>query len=177
MTGLAVVPVPDARFDELKPLWRALYDHHKALTPHLRDREISFERAWEVRRDLEREWLRSEPQSFVLAASDAGRYVGYAFVRVCLGDDFAVSWSASRPLADLATLVVLPDTRGQGIGSLLLDAVEARLRELGIGDMLITVITTNTEAIRLYERRGAVPFTAQLVHRVQPASDAELGGA
>lgn len=177
MTGPAVVPVPEDRFDDLKPLWRALYDHHNALTPHLRDREVPFERAWEVRRELEREWLRSEAQSFVLAAHNAGRYVGYAFVRVRSGEDFAVSWSASRPLADLVTLVVLPETRGQGIGSLLLEAVEAKLRELGIEDMLITVITTNTEAIRLYERRGAVPFTAQLVHRVQPSGDAVLGGA
>jgi ribosomal protein S18 acetylase RimI-like enzyme len=51
---------------------------------------------------------------------------------------------------------------------MLLDAVEARLRALMIEDMTIGVITTNTEAMRLYERRGAVPFLTQLVHRVQP---------
>ena len=51
---------------------------------------------------------------------------------------------------------------------MLLDAVEARLRELGIEDMLIGVITTNTDAMRLYERRGAIPFLTQFVHRVQP---------
>lgn len=39
-----------------------------------------------------------------------------------------------------------------------LDAVEARLHELGIEDMLIGVITPNTEAMRLCERRGAMPF-------------------
>jgi ribosomal protein S18 acetylase RimI-like enzyme len=170
MAELRVVPVPEDRFDDLEPLWRALYDHHRALTPHLRDREVPFARAWEIRREMEREWLRSEPQSFVLAAQDEGRFVGYAFVRVRSGDDFAVSWSASNPLADLVTLVVMPETRGAGVGSMLLDAVEERLRELAIEDMVITVITTNADAARLYERRGAVPFFTQFVQRVGPAA-------
>jgi ribosomal protein S18 acetylase RimI-like enzyme len=67
---------------------------------------------------------------------------------------------------------VLPDARGKGIGSALLDAVEARLRQLGIDDMLIGVITTNSEAMRLYERRGAQPF---LTHFVQRVSAQDLG--
>ncbi len=59
---------------------------------------------------------------------------------------------------------------------MLLDAVEARLHELGIEDMLIGVITTNTDAMRLYERRGAVPFLTQFVHRVQSASETTTAG-
>jgi ribosomal protein S18 acetylase RimI-like enzyme len=166
MAELRVVSLLEDRFDDLEPLWRALYDHHRALTPHLREREVPFARAWEIRREMEREWLRSEPQSFVLAAQDEGRFVGYAFVRVRSGADFAISWSASNPLADLVTLVVMPDARGRGVGSMLLDAVEERLRELAIEDMVITVITTNTDAARLYRRRGAVPFSTQFVQRV-----------
>jgi len=163
-----VVPVPQDRLDDLQPVWRALYEHHTALSPHLRDREVPFEQAWESRREIERQWFAAEPESFVLAAQNTDRYVGYAFVRVRPGAGFAASWTASDPLAELAILVVLPEMRGQGIGSMLLDAVETRLRELGIEDMLIGVITTNTEAMRLYERRGAVPFLTQFVHRVQP---------
>jgi ribosomal protein S18 acetylase RimI-like enzyme len=166
-----VVPVQRDRLDELQPVWRALYEHHIALTPHLRDREVPFEQAWESRREIERQWFAAEPESFVLATQDTGtgRYVGYALVRVRPGAGFAASWSASNPLAELAILAVLPELRGQGIGSMLLDAVEARLHELGIEDMVIGVITTNTEAMRLYERRGAVPFLTQFVHRIQPA--------
>jgi ribosomal protein S18 acetylase RimI-like enzyme len=171
----AVVSVPEDRFEELAPLWRELYEHHRALAPHLRDREVSFERAWETRRGLEREWLRSEPHSFVLAAQDAGRLVGYAFMRVRSGHGFAAAWSASHPLAELVTLVVVPEVRGRGVGSMLLDAVEARLRELGVEDMTIAVLTTNTDAARLYERRGAVPFVTQFVQRVPPAGGAHAG--
>lgn len=173
MSELAIVPVPEDRFEDLKPLWRALYDHQTGLSPHLRDREVPFERAWRHRRGLEREWFQAEPRSFVLAARDGGaRYVGYAFVRIISGEGFAVSWNASRPLAELITLVVVPEVRGRGVGSKLLDAVEARLRELRIEDMVIGVVSTNTEAIRLYERRGAVPFLTQFLHRVPATDDA-----
>ena len=168
MAAHEIVAVPPDRLDELQPLWRALSDHQRALTPHLRDREVPFDAAWASRRRLEAEWLRAEPRSFALAVRDAGRYLGYAFVRVRPGAGFAASWALSDPLADLATLVVLPELRGQGIGSALLDSVETRLAELGIADMMIGVVTTNIDAIRFYEQRGAVPFVTDFLKRVGP---------
>jgi ribosomal protein S18 acetylase RimI-like enzyme len=166
MTDLAIVSVPADRVDDLQPLWRSLYEHHIALTPHLCDRARPFEQAWHARQRIESQRLASEPESFVLAAQADDRYVGYAFVRVRTGSDFAASWSASDPLAELAILVVSPEARGRGVGSALLDAVEMRLRELQIEDMLIGVITTNADAMRLYERRGALPFLTHFVQRV-----------
>lgn len=171
MAGPAIASLAEEHFDDLKPLWRALYEHHTALTPHLRDREVPFEKSWETRRGLERGWLSSEPRSFVLVAQDADGCVGYAFVRVRSGDGFAASWRVSDPLAELATLAVLPEVRGQGVGSALLDAVEARLRELEIHDMVIAVVTNNSDAMRLYERRGAVPFVTQFIHRLDTDND------
>ncbi len=171
MPDFAIVPVPEERLDELEPLWRALYEHHVALSPHLRDRERPFEQAWETRRRSEREWLAREPQSFVIAAENDGSFVGYAFVRIYPSSVFASSWSASDPLAELATLAVLPAWRARGMGSALLDAVEARLRELGIEDMAIGVLTNNADAARLYERRGAVPFLTKFIQRVGGAAD------
>lgn len=169
MTDLSVVPVPIDRLDELEPLWRALYEHHMKLTPHLHDRACAYEQAWKTHRQVRTEWLNSEPDSFVLAVPDGEHYLGYAYVRVRPGARFAVSWSASDPLAELSILAVLPSSRGRGIGSALLDAVEARLRELGIQDLRIEVVTTNTDAMRLYERRGAVPFLTSLVQRLGAA--------
>jgi ribosomal protein S18 acetylase RimI-like enzyme len=168
VAGVVIVEVPEERFNDLEPLWRALYDHHNEVTPHLCDRVRPFERAWESRRRTESAWLKSEPDSFVLAAQDSARFVGYAFVRVRSGAGFAESWSVSDPLADLATLSVLPEFRGRGIGSALMDAVESRLKEMGIADMAIGVIATNNEAIPFYERRGAVPFVTQFIQPVEP---------
>jgi GNAT superfamily N-acetyltransferase len=176
LSEFTVTAVAPDSLDDLEPLWRALYEHHQALTPHLKDRERPFEQAWSIRRRIEREWLKTEPQSFVLAARDPDRIVGYAFVRVRAAATYAASWTTSDPLADLTTLAILPELRGRGIGSTLLGAVDARLRELAVGDMTIDVVTTNIDAMRLYERRGAVPFVTTLIHRVpdQP-QDPALG--
>jgi len=167
MPGLEIVDIPEEHFDELASLWRVLYDHHNEVTPHLHDRSRPFAQAWESRRRAERRWLDSEPDSFVLAAQEDDRYIGYAFVRVRSRAGFAESWSVSDPMADLVTLVVAPELQERGIGTALMDAVEARLGEMGISDMAIAVITTNTEAIPFYERRGAVPYVTQFIQRVK----------
>lgn len=163
-----IVTAPEERFEELRPLWRSLYEHHNELTPQLRDRVRPFKDAWGSRRQLERRWLEAEPSSFVIAALADGRYVGHAFVRVRSGVGFASSWTVSHPLGELATLAVLPEYRGRGIGSALLAEIEKRLGERGIGDMVIPVMSTNSNAARLYERRGAVPYTTELIQRVRP---------
>jgi ribosomal protein S18 acetylase RimI-like enzyme len=170
MPDIVIVDVPHTRLDELEPLWRALYDHHNEVTPQLRERSRPFELAWQSRRRTEARWLAEEPESFVLAAKEADRIVGYAFVRVRSGAGFAESWSVADPLADLATLSVMPGSRGQGIGSSLMDAVEARLGQMSIADMAITVIATNAEAISFYQRRGAVSFVTEFVQRILPAA-------
>jgi hypothetical protein len=37
---------------------------------------------------------------------------------------------------------------------------------MGIEDMLIGVIATNEDAMRLYERRGAQPFLTDFIQRI-----------
>jgi ribosomal protein S18 acetylase RimI-like enzyme len=167
VASAVIVEVPGERLDELEPLWHALHDHHDEVSPHLRDRKRSYERSWESRRQSERALLRSEPGSFVLAAAEDDRYVGYAFVRLRPGAGFASTWAISDPYAELYTLSVLPECRGQLIGSALMDTVESRLRELGIADMVIGVVATNVAAIEFYERRGAAPFDTRLIQRIE----------
>ena len=163
VTGWQAVPVPEERLDDLEPLWRAFYEHHIEVAPHLRDRLRPFDRAWRA----ERARLGSATDSFVLAAQDDDRYVGYGLVRLGSSSGFAASWAFSDPLAFLITLTVLPAYRGRGVGSALLEAIEQRLRQRGITDLVIDAVTTNSEAIRLYERRGAVPFVTDYVQRVR----------
>jgi ribosomal protein S18 acetylase RimI-like enzyme len=170
MSDYAIVRLESERLDELKPIWRSLYEHHLRLTPHLRERSRGIEQAWRMRRQAEREWLANEQLSFVLAAQGESGYLGYAFVRV-RPTEFATSWSASDPLAELSILAVLPRARGQGVGTALLDAVETRLQGLGVEDMVISVVTTNVDAMRLYERRGAVQFVTELVQKVSAPLD------
>ncbi len=167
--SIEIVRVPFERLDELQELWAALYEHHASLTSHLQSRARSLSDAWRDHLELERRWLTEEPDSFVLGAESGGRLVGYAFVRIVVGQ-LAVSWTISNPHADLAVLSVLPELRGRGIGTMLLDAVNVELRRLGIGDLAITVIATNSQAERLYRSRGAAPYTTLLLAPV-PASE------
>src|SRR5260370_38821308 len=64
------------------------------------------------------------------------------------------TWVTSDRTAELETLVVTPELRGQGIGALLLDRVESELDRLGIKDMIVGALPTNTDVLDLYRRRG-----------------------
>jgi ribosomal protein S18 acetylase RimI-like enzyme len=167
VADVAIVEVPEERMAQLESLWGALHNHHDEVSPHLRDRKRPYEHSWKSRRESERALLQSEPGSFVLAAVKDDRYVGYAFVRIRPGAGFAATWTISDPYAELYTLSVLPECRGQLIGSALMDAVESRLRELRIADMIIGVVATNARAIDFYEQRGAAPFDSRLLQRVE----------
>ncbi len=147
------------RVDELEPLWKALQSHHHDLEGHipgipLRDLDTS----WERRRVNYVGWL-SEPDSFVLVAEGVGGHpVGCALVSVHSADDTHVTRDR---FAELESLSVLPELRGAGLGSRLLEAVFEEVRGLGIREMVIGVLAANTDAARLYERYGFRPWVVK----------------
>ena len=57
-------------------------------------------------------------------------------------------------------LAVAPSARGKGVGTLLLEAAEAKGRAMGVPKMALSVISENVGAIRLYERMGYVKTQA-----------------
>ena len=54
----------------------------------------------------------------------------------------------------LSGLAVLPEHRGRGIGSILLDAVEQRAKRLELPHVSLICFERNTRAMSLYRRRG-----------------------
>jgi GNAT superfamily N-acetyltransferase len=141
-----------AELDAVEPLWNALQAHHSEITPELGEGTPKRGEgdAWRVRRAKYERWLKDANTFFVIAEAD-GSPVGYAFVTV--GPGYA-SWQTGERLAELETLSVLPERRGEGIGVALIDAVWARLSSLGVEDMAITTTTTNVDSHRFYEREG-----------------------
>lgn len=141
----------EAELDSIEPLWNALQAHHARITPRLGPRPPrELGDAWRVRRSKYVSWL-ADPETFFVVAEVGGQAVGYAFVTIGAG---YASWATGERAAVLETLSVLPDRRGGGIGTALLEAVWGQLEERGIEDMAITTTVTNVDAHRFYERHG-----------------------
>lgn len=144
-----------AELDAIEPLWNALQAHHTEISPQLGGRPARAPLdAWRVRRGKYEHWLADSDTFFVIAAV-GGEPVGYAFVTI--GPGYA-SWQTGERIAELETLSILPRHRGDGIGAALLDAVWARLAELGVAEMAITATATNVDSHRFYERHGFQPL-------------------
>jgi ribosomal-protein-alanine N-acetyltransferase len=75
-----------------------------------------------------------------LAIKD-GAVIGYAGIMVV----------APGVPADLLTIAVLPDFRGQGIAQFMLAYLESWAKEVGATEVILEVDTKNESAIRLYQ--------------------------
>jgi ribosomal protein S18 acetylase RimI-like enzyme len=92
--------------------------------------------------------LRQHPTSLVLLAFADDVPVGIA---VCF---FGLSTFRARPLLNIHDLAVLPEYRGQGVGTALLNAVEDRARRKGCCKLTLEVLDDNTPARAVYQRFG-----------------------
>jgi ribosomal protein S18 acetylase RimI-like enzyme len=141
-----------ADIPELKAAFLSLHDHHRAVSAVALTQPE--DRAWAAR-------IRTYEQCFAAdrallhLARIGGRCVGYAFTVLHPGSDDAFPLGAGY--AELYTLAVLPKLRGLGIGTALLDVVDAALADAAIPNLTVAVMAQNDAAIRLYRRRGLVP--------------------
>lgn len=138
--------------DELRSLWLALHRHERQVAPALPF--VADELSWARRRALYLRWLETD-RGFVALARNRAGVVGYAFVRLEQG--FDDTFPLGERYAELYSLSVAPGWRGQGIGTLLLDFVDAEIASRGIRDLIVSVTVGNSDAQRLYERRGLRP--------------------
>ena len=153
------------RIDDLQPLWESLHEHHATVAPHMEQlgpvRHPS--ESWAMRRELYEDWL-AEPDAFVLLAEVDGQPIGYALVHLRGPEE---TWQTGDRIGVLETLAVLPDERGRGVGSALFERIYAELRDLGVSELEVAVISKNAAALRFYERHGLLPFTVSFMGRVQ----------
>ena len=63
-----------------------------------------------------------------------------------------------RHIGHLIGMMVRPESRGRGIGALLLEACIAEARHAGLELLTLSVTAENGAAIRLYERHGFVAY-------------------
>jgi ribosomal protein S18 acetylase RimI-like enzyme len=163
MSNVRIVRAGAERIDELEPLWRALHGQHLSLEPRLPGVPVrSQDDAWPRRRRLYGEWL-SEQDSFVLMAQHRNRPVGYALVHMHDADE---AWDTGGRFGILESLAVLPELRGQGLGTRLMRGVFEELRKLEVTVLDIGVLATNEGAKRFYERLGFAPWLIQYLGEI-----------
>jgi ribosomal protein S18 acetylase RimI-like enzyme len=145
-----IEPIATGELDRLRELWLILHRHHQAVAPELAP-YVSEDASWAVRRAFYEHVLGRGGGAVV--ARVGGRDLGYA-----LAGPESAPWPATfvtgPTVEELQTVVVVPDARGAGVGSRLLDALE-ELRPAD--DRAIGVVPGNVRATALYERRGFVP--------------------
>lgn len=129
------------------------------------------------------------PSSSIVARANDGRLLGVAGYKTatgsfaaidfdCLRRQFGVAgavWRGTilsflerRPQAGILLMdgiFVAESARGQGVGTVLLNAVKRKAGELGCSQVRLDVIDTNPGAQRLYEREG---FRAVAVRSLGP---------
>lgn len=153
------------RVDEVRSLWLDLHRHHRAVVgslPLVEDDELS----WQRRRALYLDRLSSET-GFLVLATQEDVVAGYALVCIEPGPDD--TFPLGERYAELYSLSVSPELRGQGIGTRLLDFVDEELARRSIEDLKVAVMAGNIDAQRLYERRGLLPAELVLYRFHEPS--------
>ena len=158
------------RINDLEPLWKALHHHHAAIAPHFGPARTPDE-AWQRRKGFYASWLQ-EPGTFILIAERDNRPIGYAFVRFIEGSE---TWRTADRVAEIETLSVLPEFRGSGLGSALMEEIYSELENEGVKEISLAVVATNSDALRFYERHG---FFQRIIHlwRHPPSSGPKAYG-
>jgi ribosomal protein S18 acetylase RimI-like enzyme len=152
--------VREGSVDDLEligPLWVAVHHRHcesmPELAPYVDDAET-----WRVRSKLYEELL-AKPDTLLLLALVDDAPVGYGLTHVLPVADSWIedTWQTGDRIGEIESLGVLPEYRGSGLGSELLDRLEAHLRRRGVDDLMLGALAGNADAIRLYQRRGYRP--------------------
>ena len=149
--------------DRLRQLWLELHHHHQAVGGAALGPYVGDDASWSARRALYEDFLADG--GFAVLAEREGELIGYAMVAVKTSAEieFDDTWRSGERVAEIETLSVSPSARGAGVGTALLDRVDAELEAAGIHDVVIAAFATNTDAIRLYERRGFRPASLYLI--------------
>jgi ribosomal protein S18 acetylase RimI-like enzyme len=143
--------------DRLRPLWLELHHHHQAVGGEALGPYVDDTTSWRECRAMFEGYLARG--GFALLAERDGELLGYAIVGIVPVAETLLpdTWETGPRVAEIESLSVAPAERGAGIGSALLERIDAELESEGVRDVLVGAVVSNVDAIRLYERRGFRP--------------------
>ena len=151
--------VRDARLPQDEPailsFINALQDYEAAFEPNRRrDPDFAADHWREAQHRC------AEKHGQMLIAEEDGKAVGWAFAYEEQGELFITA--PERRHGFLAEIYVLPEVRGKGVGTALIEACESWSRGRGHKLLTINVLSKNGRAIRAYEGAGYEPYTQTL---------------
>ena len=146
---VSVEPAANDSLDRLVDLWVELAAEQRNYRSHL----FAAENTTEVREVLARSVVADE----VLVARDDGDVVGFVTFNVESG---GYKQDATRGV--VSNIYVEPPHRDAGVGTELLEAAEADLRERGVDAFALEVLADNDAARRFYRRHGYLPHRIEL---------------
>lgn len=134
--------------------WRAAY---RGLLPE----EVLDALSVEQRTGVWSEWLSAtDPAVKTLVATDAeGGIAGFCSIAMPSRDDDATACTA-----EITATYVDPDRWREGVGTALLGAALAELREAGAHEATLWVLVANAPARAFYARHGLLPDGAESTH-------------
>ncbi|GAB3322549.1 GNAT family N-acetyltransferase [Haloplanus rallus] len=135
-------------------LWVALASDQRRHGSHLR--------AAANREPIRAAMARAAADDRLDVARDGGDIVGFVHYAVERG---SLVQDLTRGVVN--DLYVVPERRSEGIGTSLLDAAEATLRDRGADTVSVEALADNERAIRLYERRGYRPHRVEFEREVE----------
>ena len=160
MGEIAIVPVGLERLEELVEFWQLLHRHQADVCAKVPGLAVLSEPASaEIVREQYREML-STPDPLAFIAEDGGRPVGYL---IGFYDEPHFMWETAR-VGHVDSFYVLPETRGRGVGRLLMEAAYTAMRDAGATAVALEVVDANEIARRFYDQQGFTTTFAQM-HR------------
>ena len=94
-----------------------------------------------------------------------GAFAGARMIGFCING--LGQWQRKLTAYD-GGMALIPEYRGRGVGKELLQFVEAKLKEAGVSQYLLEVLTSNVPAATLYRNRGFIEQRRLAVFRSQP---------
>jgi ribosomal protein S18 acetylase RimI-like enzyme len=157
-----VVELDASEVDRVAHLFQELVEFHgevvEGVWPVRRPQD-----AWAHRRGQYLEWLgegRARMLAAVRATEPQATPDGYAVLSIGPG---GASWDLGERIGELETLTVAEAARGQGIGTMLIEACREQLRAEGVRHWGVAVVEANEGAIRLYRWAGFRPYYRNLL--------------